>query len=360
MDREGHARRKSQLKTKAPENPENKRNSEQRKKKLCFKQPLYTNKDLNEAYEEMQKKRETEKDKKKRPSVHPVKDKSVRKSGNLGSGSSKEKKRLSVRITYTPRESAKIKKFEFASKSPSKSVRPNSETVNILRSIKKVPAKVDTGLPRHAKSLQRNELNLEKRRVKKDFVFNGLVLPEVRLKVREEPMAVPPAEDMCERLVVQEPKAVDFQKILGKVVEDRLDYLSELDTKDHFSSQSLFLLKKFSFDFGASLDSEFSSKISQTSLGKLGDANHVQNFFVPEPDESNYFSKGKESQESGVQDLVRNVFESTESEGNHQEIPKKIFSIDLDFQPSHFLKMESNEDVGFQAYGDSQRITSKY
>lgn len=282
-------------------------------KKPCFTQLLYTNRELNEAYEELLKKNEKEKDEgkktRKKPKSKPITPKSAKRG--------------------TLRGSQKFAQMEAERKlKPSRSRTPKQEKhldlTNMVRKFKKVNPKVNTGLEfRKNREIRREKLD-EWRRVKKDFVLSRVVLPEMHLRMEANFQKLELCKTMGEVLVVFEPKNVNFDLVKNKIEEDNVDYISVLEPNENMSSEILQKLHQAQFDFGEEDQTKEALDPSKILIENL-------NIFKND-------KLGTSKEKQPIENKIRQIFTEIEAHepekpppnSPHLKRPSNIFTIDLD------------------------------
>lgn len=226
------------------------------KKKPCFKQLLYTNKDLNEAYEELLKKngKEKEEDRKKtrrKTKSRPVTPKSV-------NGVKKRVSQVSGQV--------QVERKRATSRSRTPKREEHLDLGKMTGKLRKVSAKVNTGLKQTKRKEIRREKMDEFRRVKKDFMLNGVVLPEMHPRIESDFQKLETCEPMGEILQAFEPKNVDFGVVQSKIEADRVDYISALEPKENIPKEFLHVLRKYRFNFGEGEGERGANEAERTSI----------------------------------------------------------------------------------------------
>lgn len=139
--------------------------------------------------------------------------------------------------------------------------------------------KIDTGLLSNIINPRKDSIQ-ESRRVRKDFALEGIVLPTINLEIPKPVTQIESTENLDFRLDLQEPKENALRNLVMKVEEDRMEYISDLDVKEHVDVRLLMTLKEFGVILGGEFDSAMPS-LSKNQIGHPSQAiDRPHNFFL--------------------------------------------------------------------------------
>ena len=274
---------------------------EKKKRKIKFTEPIFKKEDLIEAYESLMKEKNKNDShnksgfkKEKNSMKKPIKPKTETKRDSVKRISMKKKsisgfdktaeqiqKRMSSPILY---KDFKRGMTQFLGERGMKK--------NTTIQLKKVSAKIDTGLQNKEKMFE-DEAIREKRRVKKDYTLDRIVLPEVTLEIDANLNLFMAAQDMTEILMVSEPAELEEVGV-EKVDEDNMDYVSDFDAKDHINFHQKNILSQCGFDFGQNIFSQTTNTCSEVNHEQPQNASLIYQPIDDSPQKSAKFMQRKQ------------------------------------------------------------------
>lgn len=253
-----------------------------KKKKVKITDRLFKREDLIEAYDSLMKDKDKDKDREKR-------DWNTRKPAKKPRHAKQDSAKLPLQrrktsVLRTKRQTTLHGRRAGSSilqKDVKKSVHQVKDTTSVKGKldykVKNVNARVDTGLKRKMVVLE-DEQKLEKRRVKKDYALEKIILPQMELEINSNFELFMAAQDMTEVLMVQEPQDLHEHKMVHKAEDDRMDYVSDFDVKDHVVFHVKNTLLQFEFDFGQSVFSRTTNTCSDMNHPPQDSSSIYQNF----------------------------------------------------------------------------------
>lgn len=247
---------------------ERERDSEKKKrKKAKITDRLYKREDLIEAYKTEMREKELSNSQKrewKRPkapdppkqSRGPLQSKFHRRNttnrGERRKSSVRERRGGSTAPGKKPKKSSS-QLFERAALKRKTSPSPK---------IKNARPRIDTGLKRKHGAIEEEQKH-ERRRVRKDFALEKIILPQMELRIAANFERFTQQEGMAESLAAREPADLPRKALVQKAAADALDYVSDFDAKDHLAFHVKNALLEFEFDFGTDMFSRATNTCSE-------------------------------------------------------------------------------------------------
>lgn len=289
------------IKLKKQKDEEEEEEKKKKKKKIKFTEPIFKKEDLIEAYDNLMKEKDKEKQEGGKP-VHKKERHDSNKKKPTKRETSKAKKKPPIErrksiVKFDKKSEAVFSKrasspmlYKDFNRGMTQFLDEKGMKKNATSTLKKVAAKVDTGL-KHIKSKFEDEDVNEKRRVKKDYTMDGIILPQIRMDVYQNFELFMAAQDMNEILMVQEPEPMDLGHLVEKAGEDNVDYVSEFDAKDHIGFHQKNILSEYDFDFGMSMFSQTTNTCSEVNNDQFTKSSLIYQKIEDSPEQSSRFLK---------------------------------------------------------------------
>ena len=216
------------------------------KRKINFNERLYTKEDIIEAYDQLLKKKDTERSKSKRMKRHVSGKKGRRRQPKRATEKPPEKTRKHI-----PPRKARHAKTKLARKSKNIEIKSihlfASEMTPSGHHFLKKPEKKRHDQLKPPKQSLKNLHELEECRRKKDFALEKIIVPELGLdSISLKPMSE--LKNMNQNLAVKHFKDVRFDNLIFKVEPDEKNQISECHLNRHFSAAAIDQIMSLGFN----------------------------------------------------------------------------------------------------------------